>query len=55
MAGANDRRSRHGRRDFFEEFQPFRCEAVFERDKPGRVAAWAREATDEAGADRIGN
>ena len=45
----------HARRDFLEQLQPFSTDAVFELDKSGRVAARARQAGDEAGADRIGN
>ena len=50
-----DRRSRHARRDLFEQFQPFPAQAVFELHKAGGVAARPRQAIDEAGADRIGD
>ena len=49
-----DRRSRHARRDLFEQLQPFPGQAVFERYETGGVAARPRQAVDEAGADRIG-
>ena len=50
-----DRRSRHARRDLFEQFQPFPAHAVFENHKAGGVAARPRQAIDVAGADRIGD
>jgi len=43
----------YARRDLFEQFQPFRADAVFERRKSGDVAAWAREAVNKSSADRI--
>jgi hypothetical protein len=38
----------YARRDLFEQFQPFRADAVFERRKSGDVAAWAREAVNKS-------
>src|SRR5262249_25965548 len=43
----------YARRDLFEQFQPFCAETVFPRRKSSDVAAWAREAVNKAGADRI--
>src|SRR6516164_4064623 len=40
-------------RDLLKQFQPFCADAVFERRKSSDVAAWAREAVNKAGADRI--
>ena len=37
-----DRRSRHTRRDFLEQFQPFPAQTVFEHHKAGGVAARPR-------------
>jgi hypothetical protein len=51
----NDCRSRHARSNLLEQLQPFSAQAVFERKKAGGVATRARQAVDEAGADRIGN
>jgi len=48
------RNPRHAGRDLLEQFQPFRADAVFEQDEPGGIAAWPRQAIDEASADRIG-
>ena len=39
--------------DLFEQFEPFRTHAEFVRHKPGGIAAWPREALDDAGTDRI--
>ena len=50
---ANNRRSRHARRDFFEQLQQFPAHAVFERDETGGVAAGPRQARNQAAADRI--
>ena len=50
---AKDRRSRHARRDLFEQLQPFSAQAVLERRETGGVAAWLRQARDETGADRV--
>src|SRR5262249_3351088 len=50
-----DCRSRHARRDLLEQFQPFPADAVFQIDKSRGVAARARQALDEAAADRIGD
>ena len=50
-----DRRSRHGRCDLLEQFQPFPAQAIFVLDKARGVAARPREAIDEAGADRVGD
>ena len=50
-----DRRSRHARRDLFEQLQPFSADAVFEIHKSGGVAVRPRQAADKAGADRIGD
>jgi hypothetical protein len=52
---AKDPRTRHARRDLFEQFQPFRAEAVFEGGEPGCVPARPRQTIDKAGADRIGD
>src|SRR5262249_48369584 len=49
----NDGRSRHARRDLFEQFEPFRANTVFEYGKTSDVAARSRQAIDEASADRI--
>ena len=38
-----------------EQFQPFPADAVFQIDKSRGVAARARQALDEAAADRIGD
>jgi hypothetical protein len=51
----NDCRSRHARRNLLEQLQPFSAQAVFEQKEAGGVATRARQAVDEAGADRIGN
>ena len=50
---AKHRRSRHARRDLFEQLQPFPAHAVFELHETGDVAARPRQAVDEASADRI--
>jgi hypothetical protein len=41
------------RRDFIEQFKSFSTHAIFERGKPGGIAAWARKAGDEPLADRV--
>ena len=41
--------------DLLEQLQPFRAQAVFELHKAGGVAAWPRQAPDEARSDRIGD
>src|SRR5262249_12193030 len=51
----NDRHSLHVGRDLLEQFQPFPADAVFEIHESRDVAAWSREAIDEAGGDRIGD
>jgi hypothetical protein len=43
-----NRRPRHVRRDFFEQFQPFSAQIVLEHHKAGYVAARPRQALDEA-------
>ena len=48
-----DRHSRHPRRDLFEKFQPFPADTVFGKGKPGHVAAWPRQARNEASAHRV--
>src|SRR5262249_22723325 len=47
------RRARHARRDFLEQFEPFRADSVFEGGEPGGIAARPRQATDQARADRV--
>ena len=51
---ANDRRSRHGRRDLLEKLQPFSGDAIFELSKTGGVAARLGQAADQARSDRVG-
>src|SRR5262249_50059350 len=51
---SKDGRSRYGRGNFLEHFQPFSGDAVVEDDKTGGIAAWPRQAIDVAGADRVG-
>src|SRR5262245_48459802 len=46
-------RSRHLRRDIFEQLQPFDGHAKFGRGEPGGVAARARQAIDNTCPDRI--
>jgi len=48
-------RPRHLRRNLLEQFQPFAAKPVFEIHEAGNVAAWPRQAIDEARADRIGH
>jgi hypothetical protein len=43
----------HGRRDLFQQLQPFRGDAVLAGDEPGGVAAGSRQAVDETGGNRI--
>jgi hypothetical protein len=50
-----DSRSRYVGRNLFEQFQLFPAQSVFEIHKAGNVAARPRQATDEVGADRIGD
>ncbi len=50
-----DRSPRHARRDLFEQFQPFRADAVFEHRKTGGIAAGPCQAGDEAVAHGIGH
>jgi hypothetical protein len=47
------RRPPNAGRDLFEQLQPFRAEGAFEVGKAGSVAAWTRQALDEAGPDRV--
>src|SRR5262245_46785862 len=47
-------RSRHLRRDIFEQLQPFDGHAKFGRGEPGGVAARARQAIDNTCADASG-
>ena len=53
-SGSRRRRSRRRGRNLLEQLQPFRAHAVFESGESGGIAARARQALDEAGADRIG-
>jgi hypothetical protein len=53
VGSPKDRRSRHARRDLFEQLQPFPAQAEFEHHETGGVAARPRQAIDEAGGDRI--
>src|SRR3954463_15270024 len=53
MAESRSTAARVTRRRLLEQLQPFSAQAEFGRGEPGRVAAWSREARDEAGADRI--
>jgi hypothetical protein len=55
MAFSKDRRPRHAGRNLFEQLQPFPGNGIFEVGKARGVAAWARQALDEAGADRVGD
>ena len=41
------------RHDLLEKLCPFAAQAVFELREAGGVAAWTRQARDDAGADRI--
>src|SRR5262249_22949080 len=41
--------------DFFEQFQPFSTEAIFELHEAGGIAARLRQTIDEAGTDWIGD
>ena len=50
-----DRCSRHGGRDLFEQFQPFRAQIVFVQHEAGNVSARPRETIDIAGPDWIGD
>ena len=43
------RRSRHARRNLFEQLRPFAAHAIFELSKSGRIAARPGKAIDEAG------
>jgi hypothetical protein len=47
--------SRYLRRDLFEQLQPFDAHAKFGSGKAGGVAARARQASDDARADCIGD
>jgi hypothetical protein len=53
MVGSRRTAARDARRDIFEELQPFHADAVFKIGKAGGIAAWPRQALDEAGTDRI--
>ena len=48
-----NRRARHARRDFLEQFEPFRADSVFEGGEPGGIAARPRQATNQARANRV--
>jgi hypothetical protein len=48
-------RSRHVRRDLFEELQPFPAKTEFEKHKAGDITARSGQAIDKALADRIGD
>src|SRR5215210_3012194 len=50
---AKDRYSRYVRRDLFEQFHPLPAQAIFECHEPGGIAAWPRQAVDEASANRV--
>src|SRR5229473_7108987 len=52
---SNDRRSRHSRRDLFEQLDPFSAHAVFVDREPGHVAARACQTLDQACTDRVGD
>ena len=47
--------SRQVRRDFLEQFEPFRANFVFENREAGYVAARLCQTRNKAGTDRIGD
>ena len=53
MAIPKNGHSSHPRRDLLEHLQPFAAQAVFEHQEAGGIAARARQARNEAGADRV--
>src|SRR5262249_9914388 len=53
MAIPKNGHSSHPRRDLLEPLQPFAAQAVFEHQEAGGIAARARQARNEAGADRV--
>ena len=52
---AKDRDARDIGRDLLEQLEPFCADAVFEKHETGGIAAWPREAVDEACRNRISN
>jgi hypothetical protein len=53
MAIPKNGHSSHPRRDLLEHLQPFAAQAVFEHQEAGDIAARARQARNEADADRV--
>jgi hypothetical protein len=53
MAIPKNGHSSHPRHDLLEHLQPFAAQAVFEHQEAGGIAARARQARNEAGADRV--
>src|SRR5262245_25981558 len=43
----------HARSDLLEQLQPFCADAVFELGETGDVAAWPRQASNEAGTNWV--
>src|SRR5262249_29496441 len=50
---SQNRRSRHARRDFFEQLEPLGGDGVLERGKSGRIASRMRQGLNEPGANRV--
>src|SRR5262245_10614746 len=53
LSPIHDFMSTRPRCDLFEQLQPLRAEAEFKVGKTGDVAAWPRQAVDDAGGDRV--
>src|SRR5262245_58810687 len=50
---AKNGRAGHARSDLLEQLQPFCADAVFELGETGDVAAWPRQASNEAGTNWV--
>src|SRR5262249_5465451 len=52
---SDDSHARDVWRDLLEQLQPFHADSILKKQKASGIAAWPRQAVDEARADRIGD